>query len=284
MNNDSVGFPLLSPVVRVMIVLIFCLGATGCSTLKSITSNTDSKQLFKSRDQFVRIVKQDSVKGQKVPANGQPVSLDEGQVRMALRSLEFMTPGKDSSSPVFGDGELDILARYLPQALAQAGPEEDVVFAVIGDYKAVYGLAKEQMFTSGRVFYRDGKLNIIFGDIHAKYWANADRRLYPLTPGSRSKSSVHTWALLPQPDQEFYTGPHGQRTDWVVLDLASMEARAAMGEKAATQAPVVQGAQPYYGAKKTVEERLQILNDLKSKKLITDEEYQQKRLDILKDL
>ena len=144
MNNDSVGFPLLSPVVRVMIVLIFCLGATGCSTLKSITSNKDSKQLFKSRDQFVRIVKQDSVKGQKVPANGQPVSLDEGQVRMALRSLEFMTPGKDSSSPVFGDGELDILARYLPQALAQAGPEEDVTLPSLVTTKRFMGLQKSK--------------------------------------------------------------------------------------------------------------------------------------------
>jgi hypothetical protein len=174
-----------------------------------------------------------------------------------------------------------VLARYISPALAQAGPEEDVAFAVIGDFKAVYGLAKEQMYTSGRVFYRDGKLNIIFGEIHAKYWANTDRRLYPLTPGSRAKSSVHTWALLNQVDQEFYSGPEGQRSDWVVLDLASMEARAAMGEKAATQTPAVV---PFYGAQKSVEERLQILNDLKNKKLITNEEYEKKRLDILKDL
>lgn len=282
MNNEAVGFPLPTYVWKLVIVFLFCAGLVGCSTLKSITSNTDSKQLFKSRDQFVRIVKQDSVKGAKLPANGHPVSLDEGQIRMALSSLEFMTPGKESSSPVFEDPELDVLARYLPIALAQAGPEEDVAFAVVGNFKAVYGLAKEQMYTSGRVFYRDGKLNIIFGEIHGKYWPNADRRLYPLAPGSRFKSTVHTWALLNQPDQEFYSGPEGQRTDWVLLDLASMEARAAMGEKAAT--PQTPAALPYYGTQKSVEERLQILNDLKNKKMITNEEYEQKRLDILKDL
>jgi hypothetical protein len=284
MKKDSVGFTLPFSVLSLMIVMLFCFGVTGCSTLKSITSNKDSKLLFKSRDQYVRIVPQDNVKGQKMPANGQPVSLDEEQMRMALASLEFMTPGKDSSSPVFAKPELDVLARYISTALAQAGPEEDVAFAVVGDYLAVYGLAKEQMYTSGRVFYRDGKLNIIFGDIHAKYWANADRRLYPMAPGSRSKTTPHTWALLGQADQSFYAGPEGQRTDWVVLDLASMEARAAMAEKApSTQAPGVSG-QPYYGAQKTVEERLQTLNDLKNKKLITDEEYEKKRLDILKDL
>ncbi len=271
--------------MSLLIVLLFCFGATSCSTLKSITSNKDSKLLFKSRDQYVRIVPQDKVKGSKVPANGQPVSLDEEQMRMALASLEFMTPGKDSSSPVFAKPELDVLSRYLSTALAQAGPEEDVAFAVVGDYLAVYGLAKEQMYTSGRVFYRDGKLNIIFGAIHAKYWANADRRLYPMAPGSRSIATPHTWALLGQPDQSFYAGQGCQRTDWVVLDLASMEARAAMGEKAsATQAAGTSGSQPCYVPQKTVEERLQTLNDLKSKKLITDEEYEKKRLDILKDL
>ena len=282
MNNDAMGFPLPTYVWKLIIVILVCVGLAGCSTLKSITGNTDSKQLFKSRDQFVRIIKQDTVKGAKMPVNGHPVSLDEGQIRMALSSLEFMTPGMESSSPVFEDAELDVLARYLPTALAQSGPGEDVAFAVVGNFKAVYGLAKEQMYTSGRVFYRDGKLNIIFGEIHGKYWPNADRRLYPLAPGSRFKSTVHTWALLNQPDQEFYAGPEGQRTDWVLLDLASMEARAAMGEKAATtQSPAVV---PYYGAQKSVEERLQILNDLKNKNLITAEEYEKKRLEILKDL
>ncbi|MHC1697681.1 MAG: SHOCT domain-containing protein [Geobacteraceae bacterium] len=282
MHNNTVVFPPSISILKLLIVLLCCVGLVGCSTLKSITSNKDSKLLFKSRDQFVQIVKQDSEKGVKVPANGHPVSLDEGQIRMALASLEFTTPGKDSSSPVFDAPELDVLARYLPAALAQVSPEEDVAFAVVGNFKAVYGLAKEQMYTSGRVFYRDGKLNIIFGEIHGKYWANADRRLYPLAPGSRFKSTVHTWALVNQPDQEFYSGPEGQRTDWLVLDLASMEARAAMGEKAAaTQAPI---AVPSSGAQKSVGERLQILNDLKNKNLITTEEYEKKRLDILKDL
>jgi hypothetical protein len=285
MKNDSAGFPIKASVWGVAILMFFCFGATSCSMLKSITSIKDSKILFKSRDQYVRIINQDSVKGRKVPVNEHPVSLDEEQMRMALSSLEFMTPGKDSSSPVFDKPELNILSRYISSALAQAGPEEDVAFVVIGDYRAVYGLAKEQMYTSGRVFYREGKLNIIFGEIHAKYWANVDRRLYPLVLGSRSKSVAHVWRLLGQPDQEYYAGPEGQRTDWITLDIASMEARAAMGEKASVApASGMSGGQPFYGEHKTVEERLQILNDLKNKKLITDEEYQKKRLDILKDL
>lgn len=285
MKNDSVGFPLKTSAWGVMFLMLFCLGATGCSTVKSlVVSDKDRKELFKSRDQYVRIIDQDSVKGVKVTPNNHPVSLDEEQVRMALSTIEFMLPGQDKSFPVFEKPELDVLEKYISSALAQAGPDEDVAFGVIGDYRAVYGLAKEQMYTSGRVFYRDGKLNIIFGDIHGKYWANADRRLYPLAPGSRFKPGTHVWRVLSQPDQEFYAGPEGVRSDWIVLDLASMEARAALGEKAAAQSPGMTGGQPFYGAQKSIEERLVILNDLKNKKMITEEEYEKKRLDILKDL
>jgi hypothetical protein len=252
---------------------------------KSITSDKDTKELFKSRDQYVRIIKQDSVKGVKTPQNDHPVSLDEDQIRTALGTLEFMIPNKDKSAPVFEKPELNVLGGYLSRALAEAGPDEDVVFAVIGDYRAVYGLTKEQMYTAARVFYREGKLNIIFGDIHGAYRATADRRLYPLAPGARARASAHTWTLLGQPDQEFHTGPDGQRTDWVVLDLASMEARAAMDEQPVKPAGSGSGqAQAMPKVEKTVEERLKTLNDLKDKKLISEEEYQQKRADILKDL
>lgn len=285
MKIASVGFPIRISVRGLAILMLFCVGVTGCSTVKSlVSSDKDKKELFRSRDQYVRIVDQDRVKGVKEQPNEHPVLLDEQQIRMALATLEFILPGQDKSSPVFDKPELDVLEKYISTGLSQAASSEDVVFGVIGDYRAVYGLAKEQMYTAGRVFYRNGKLNIIFGNVHGKYWANADRRLYPLAPGSRFQPVQHAWRLLDQPDQEFYQGTDGPRTDWIVLDLASMEARAALGEKAAAQAVGTQGGQPYYGVQKSVEERLMILNDLKNKKLISDEEYEKKRLDILKDL
>lgn len=279
------GFSVLASVCGAALLMTFSLAATGCSMLNSIGSEKDKNEIFKSRDQYVRITKQESAKGVKVPPNEQPVSLDEDQIRSAFGSLEFILPKANKSAPVFEKPELEVLGRNVSRALSEAGPDEDVVFAVVGDYRSLYGLTKEQMYTAGRVFYREGKLNIIFGEVHGKYWPTADRRLYPLAPGSRFKAKEHEWMLIGQPDQEFYSGSGGQRTDWVVLDLASMEARAAMGEQAAkAQGATGSGAQPALQAQKSVEERLSILNDLKNKKLITEEEYQKKRADILKDL
>jgi hypothetical protein len=276
MKHDAAPFPMPAfSIWKLFILLLVFMGATGCSTLKSLTSDNDKNELFRSRDQFVRVVKQDSRKGVKVPPNDHPVFLEATQLRTALGSLEFVLPKKDKSSPVFEKPELDVLEKYLSNAFEQAGPDEDVAFAVVGDYRAVYGLAKEQMFTSARAFYREGKLNIIFGDIHGKYYANVDRRIYPLAPGSRFLPSKHEWKLLGYPYQEFYMGPDGQRTDWLVIDLAAMTARAAMGEKETATMP------PHA---KTVEERLSILNDLKNKKMITEDEYKMKRESILNEL
>lgn len=292
MKTDTVSFFPTRQVRFLALLVLFCFGTAGCSMVDSVKASLDkdSKQLYKSREQYVRIVKQDSVKGAKVPPNEHPVNLDTDLVRNALSSLEILMPKSDKSVPVFSKTELDTVARYVAQGLAEAGPDEDVIFAVIGDYKAVYGLAKTPKYTSGRVFYREGKLNIIFGKIQEDYksyglYAPEDRRLKPLAPGSRSIPSEHVWNILEQPDQSFHATNEGLRTDWVILDLASMEARAAMEEKTAAGAGTGgSGAQPVLRAEKSVEERLSILNDLKSKKLITDEEYQKKRADILKDL
>jgi hypothetical protein len=276
MKHDAVTFSIPAfSICKLTILLLVFMGVTGCSTFKSLTSGTDQKELFRSRDQFVRVVKQDGAKGVKIPSNDHPVFLEAAQLRTALGSLEFVLPKKDKSSPVFEKPELDVLERYLSNAFEQAGPDEDVVFAVVGDYLAAYGLAKEQMSITARMFYRDGKLNIIFGDIHAKYYPNVDRRIYPLAPGSRFLPKNHEWKLLGYPYQEFYMGPDGQRTDWLVIDLAAMTARAAMGEKETATIP------PHA---KTVEERLSILNELKNKKMITEEEYQMKRSSILNEL
>jgi hypothetical protein len=281
MKSGSEQFAVTKSLSYLVILVALCVGSVGCSTVKAFVNEKDAREPFRSRDQYVRVIKQDSTKSIKPPANEHPVSLDEDQLRMALGSLEFTLPKQTQSLPVFSKTELDLLSKHISNAIAVANPDEDVAFAVVGNFKAVYGLAKEEMFTSGRVFYRDGKLNIIFYEIQGKYWPRADRRMNPLAPGSRFMAVPHEWALLSQLDQEYYKTSEGLRTDWIILDLAAMQARAAMGEKQAESGTAVQ---PFWRTQKSVEERLKELDELKQKKIITEEEYKVKRVDILKDL
>lgn len=302
-----------------------CLATSGCSLFSSASKQSDTttgssdRTIWHSRDQSVRLEKQDGGKGGYVTQNDHPIMLDPGQIRSALASLEVRLTQADRPVPVFTGPELDTLGKQLSDGLAQAGPDQDVTFIVTGQRRAVYGLAKQRKVTSGRVFYKEGKLNIIFGKMVEDLKEHSDPRLEPNTPGLRTRPVSHAWTLEDEPDMQFYSGGDMIRSDWVMLDLASMVAHDALGTKSAKtgkltseapvtaperatapqetgqlqapsyQAPVYQApavAQvPQSGkASKSIEERLMMLNDLKNKKLITDEEYKSKRASIINDL
>ncbi len=316
---ERTGTVLKKDVIRMVLAVLLplCLLASGCTLFKSSSDNsvtTTEKTIWHSREQNVRIVRQDTARGAGFSQNDHPILLEPGQVRSALASLEVTLQPGSKPVPVFTKPELDSLTDKLGQALAEAGPGQDVTFVVIGDRKALYGLAKQRKVTTGRVFYRDGKLNIIFGRVVDEIKEHTDPRLEPMEPGSRSRAVSHEWVLEEEPDMQFYAGGDMIRNDWVMLDLAAMAAHEALGIKPAktgrvaaetpatvpqrvrtpqetgpAQAPVYQvpavGQIPQAGkASKTIEERLLMLNDLKKKNLITDEEYKKKRADILNDL
>ncbi len=85
-----------------------------------------------------------------------------------------------------------------------------------------------------------------------------------------------------------------KRPDWVIFPIAGpmvpMSAPSAPKGVAKPAAesketpPAEPGQKKYPAAGKSIEERLMILNDLRNKKLITDEEYRVKRLEILNEL
>jgi hypothetical protein len=313
--------------VMCFLIAVLILSA-GCSIFKSSPDaslvNAEST-IWHSRESNVRIVKQDGTRGGTFLQNDQPIKLNSWQIRTALAALEVRLSGSDKAIPVFTEAELDTLCPKLSEGLSLAGSGQDVTFAIVGLRKTLFGLAKQRKVTTGRVFYREGKLNIIFGKmvedlvkggstVEYDYQAQNDYRLNPLIPGSRSRSVNHSWTLEEIPDMQFYAEGGMYRTDWIMLDLASMAAHEALGikpaktvgtvsetpasvrEKANTpqetrqvqtpayQAPVVTQAPQTGKTSKTIEERLLILNDLKNKKLITDEEYKKKRAEILNDL
>lgn len=275
-------------------------GTAGCSLFKSTegSSGKGVKTIWNSGQQNVKIERQD-LKGS--TPNDQPIVLASDQVRNALAALEVRMKPAAKPVQVFTSSEIEILETQITEALTKAGPNEDITFSIVGQRKAVYGLAKERKVTSGRVFYRDGKLNIIFGRLVEDIGQYDGVNAKPITsatssgPGMRSKPVKHDWTLELGPFMQFHPEAGRYRTDWVEVDLAAIAAAEALGiqerakqeaEEAARQAAIEQQAASAAAGKatKTVEERLMALDNLKSKKLITEEEYKAKRADILKDL
>ena len=292
MKNTTVGkwikgaaLLLLLPAIAVLLLL-----SPGTSLAR------EGKFLWQSRDQFVAIEKQDGAGT--AEANDHPAKLSADRLRSMLASLEITETGKDKPLPVFNEPEREKLVELLREGLSQAGPGEDVTFAVIGQFPALMGLVRERKVTTGRVFYRNGELNIIFGMVHRDFSENEDRRLAPFVPGSRTRPAELGGKISAAAGEP---GSTMKREDWIVFSSASIGTSPGMPGESATPAMKPEQAErrppetdttrkqeskPAEPGKqgRTVEERLMLLNDLKNKKLITDEEYRAKRQEILNEL
>ena len=254
---------------RSMVILLPLLaGIAGCATTRTNQAeDVRVRTLWKVREQYVAIEKQD-VKGSAAgAANAHPADISVGRLRDALESIEVSFTGNEKPLSLLNGPEVEILSENISSGLASAGPDEDVTFAVIGHYPALLGLFQERRVTVGRVFCRNGELNIIFGEVHRYVKEDEDRRLYPFLSASRAVAATGNWALKRNPGGEEFTV---KRADWLSFPVAP--------------SPMIRHDTAGSGTGSNAEERLRTLGELQRKRLITDEEYRAKRREILKDL
>jgi len=266
--------------------LLFACGIAGCATMK--TGATGKKTVWELRDQFVKIERQDAPAGGSAPANAHPADVSVDRLRNILQSIQVRFRDEDKAVQLFNEEEINILSEKIHGGLLSAGPDEDVTFAVIGHYVALLGIFKEPMVTTGRVFCQDGEFNIIFGDVHRSVKENEDRRLHPFLPGSRGAAPTSDWRVSTKAGGETALA---KRPDWLIFPIAGPTAPAVVpaprretGGTGTGMPPAVSPEKPAPAGRKSLEERLIILNDLRSKKLITEEEYRAKRTEILNEL
>jgi hypothetical protein len=243
----------------------------------------DSRQLWSSREQFVALAPQEKPANGPAQPNDHPVELALDRLTAILESIDIRATAGGKPEALFTKAAIEVIAPELLNGLKLASPKEDVTFAVIGLHSALYGLAKSPRVTTGRVFYKDGRLNIILGLVQQEVRDRDDRRLFPFTPGSRNSVSEGDWSL---PQQQVLQGFTQLRKDWLTF---SGEWRAAVVQApVAEQRPAAQITPPA-PVKQVVDtrspaERLVTLKELKDKGLINDEEYRTKRLEILNGL
>ena len=261
---------------------------SGCATGRSSKESV----IWTSRGQFVTVVERDGVQ----PAsNQQPVTISGSRLRAELATLQIKFPDNPKAVPLFGAAELENLGEQIPAGLQQAGPEQDLVFAVLGENDYLKGMYHKDVVTTGRVFYQNNRLNLILG-LARELVVEKDRRLQPFTPGSRLQA-----AALPGPVVTSSPAVTFQATrpDWITMALPEGEAEPAVPQAVPQALPQAvppaltrperesaPTAVPPAAAKpaRSIEERLRILGDLKAKGLITEEEFRAKRESILREL
>ncbi|HEY6838133.1 MAG TPA: SHOCT domain-containing protein [Geobacteraceae bacterium] len=267
-NPRNVGENLARAITAALLITV----GIACGT-QAFAS--ERRNVWERGDEFVAVEKQENASA---APNEHPAKLAAETLRATLSGLRVQPKGSKESALLFTEGELETLGDALQQGLSLARSDEDVTFALVGLHPALLGLFKQPMVTTGRLFVRGGRLNLILGAVHEPVNDRDDRRLKPFIPGSRLKKRTLEWRVTTNGEAPL---TESDRDDWFVLPLVT----------AAPEQPAVPGvsreakpAQPSRPTGRSVEERLILLNDLKAKGLLSDEEYQAKRRQILNEL
>ncbi|HVO51579.1 MAG TPA: SHOCT domain-containing protein [Thermoanaerobaculia bacterium] len=218
---------------------------------------------------------------------------------------------------IFAPEDVALLAPKLAEGLRRASPDQWVYFSSRNVPRALtFGSIR---FSDGIAFVKDGKLNLVFGNI--AFVENVDTlpskldpRDIPTAADTRLAAKSVLGAAPPLIPGDRWLGH--ERTNWLVFDLAQVAATPPPPEAVATTPaappaappaaapavvapappPVVVAPAPAASAgpssaasapppaPRDAEERLRKLKDLRDKGLITPEEYEKKRQEILKGL
>ena len=236
------------------------------------------------------------------PANDQPVRLSPDMVRQDLMAVRL---GHQES--LFAMDEINGLVGPICAALAQAGPNEDLI--VLSTSSRSRSLLHQRTAITARLFVKDGQLNLILHDARLAFYDRylATNQVPDFQYGSRTEAS---------PVQLECLGAGQVRGDWltfpVVLEVpktqekamafgtalpapaaampAPAPAAAAAPVAAPTPAPAVTPAAPaaapakdqaYYEQQ---QQRLRALKRMHDDGLITDDEFNAKRKELLEGL
>ncbi len=287
--------------------------------------------LWKSgQNLYIKLAKQDKYSGGRVIPNQHPVALNPREIRNALGTLlvwnkSFFTGAlkdDEEAESVFSLEQTRLLGTYIAAGLQKATANQDIVFALTRRKKS-FLFMKDTTYTGGRVFYVDGKLNVILGDydkLGDKFLERANQSSgvseikYYIAPGKRKKRSGFKKAVILADGLSTYEDKGKTRKDWFVIDVkkasvafenrqngaeqtsgvddeklrkesakSARERREMRLEMARLRKEMKEQSQGN-ASDRSVEERLEKLQNLKDKNFITEEEYKTKRAEILGDI
>lgn len=227
--------------------------------------------IWQGEDQAVLLAPQD---GEAPPPNDHPAAVPAPDIERMLSSLRLRRSDQEAEAPaipVFNGEQVEILGAALAAGLGRATPSQDVTFSIIGAHRlAPDALVRRNRLTAGRAFVREGKLNVIFGELQSPYrkknvYGRIEQDFHPREYGSRTVRAEAASVLIADGPASLREDTDGPRYDWVIFDPAA----------AAPAATAEDG---------DAEQRLRTLKRLRTEGLISEEAYRAKVDEILEEL
>lgn len=214
-----------------------------------------------------------------------PYKFSEPEISTILKMVEIKKGSSftedEKEKTVFDSYSIGKLTPPIVKAFSEITPNQRIAFAFM--IKDPAFVLKNDRLSNGWMWVEDGKLHIEFDMIYVKVTADTDKRGYDAMHQQLAKSRGLRVALDLQPGQEY-----GSSTKEIVVDtkVAAMitEERLKKEEELAQKGVIADVKIEEVNKVKGSKERLKELDTLKKERMITEEEYQQKRKEILGEL
>ncbi len=200
------------------------------------------------------------------PVNEHPAQVDAEALRQQLSSVRFAT--EKGGEALFLKDELPPLLGALREALAVAGPGDDLL--LLSTHRREGSFLNTPNGVTARFFVQGGSLNLIVHDTRLEF-VDRYRGMQVLPEFQYGSRMVASAVSLQSPVAISH------RADWLMFPLAAAPLSASAP---AVAAPTARDATFF----EQQEKRLRALKRMRDENLITEEEYQQKRQEVLKNL
>ena len=223
--------------MRLLLFLFLSTALLGCSSIVNVFE--DNKFYYKNGFQRVQLDIED-----KNAKNIHPVKIDPSRIEGALKLV--ITTFGSKPQQLFPNEKVFDYSVAISEALMDAKPNEDVVFTIEAWYKQK-GLSSNRV-TSGRIFYNNYGLNLVFGSILRKgnmqetdpmlaAGINPDLKSNPYVPGSRFQTIKSKFKLSALPNSGvFRPSTAKNRRDWLVFSKRALRARGFLSQQEQTTA------------------------------------------------
>lgn len=210
--------------------------------------------------------------------NQHPATVSADVLRQQLAQVQFT--GRNGAQALFSADEVGELVGPLAQALGRAGPGDDVL--LLSSARRAGDIFVSPLAVTVRLFVQGGQLQFIVHDARFEFYDvyRGTQALPRFSYGSRSAAGAVSVQSA---------GVTNRRADWLAIPLQAVAAPVVAAPAAAVVAPPPAVAPPAAPVRKAldapavedIERRLETLKRLREKNLITEDEYLQKRREIL---
>lgn len=262
-----------------MILRRFLLFVLPLVALFAVSSATHARLLHES----ARIALY-STKAEPGNRNSHPITLEADQLSAALSRVRAHSGETGEIIDLFPEKNREESAGQLAKVLRRIDPDQELHLVSLRRIGTVF--SGHRNASAARVFIESGRLNLIFGQIDLYFieFRDPDRPVPPM--GSRKRAASLKGKIIRTKGVTFVDG----RNDWVALDLvrapppppavAPVVSDDAPAEPSGEDAKVRQERRGPWTWEE-LEEGLRVLHRLHSKGLITTQEYNAKKKEML---